>query len=245
MPSPRPVQTVAMAATAAGAAAFGFALAAPADAGLITSFSPYETRSAHPTAGAKLDTRLITASGTIPVAWNTALIMGNGGWEMGLASAVVSSPPTSIVRFDTLSPWARAKLPTLWGVPLALIAGATIPAATGSAAMAGLGVGATFQWDGDTVDVNLGARLNPGGASLFSGVALSALFTHPLGKDFAGNAEIVFRSDAGTNVMIERLGFTRTWSDDWASDVSVTLNTPLGGTAPLTVAPSLGLTYTF
>jgi hypothetical protein len=74
------------------------------------------------------------------------------------------------------------------------------------------------------------------------------LFTHSLGKDFAGNAELVFHlgNPASKNQMFERLGFARKWSDNWATDLSVTLDTPLGDpTAALKIVPSLGLTYSF
>lgn len=237
----------AAAAITTGASALAVGVALPAHAGLVSSFSAYETLSAFPTAGAQLDTRLSSAPGAIPLSWTTALVMGNGGWELGLNSVVVSPFPAAIAKFDTLAPWGRAKLPSLWGVPLVFIAGATIPASTGSSTVAGIGLGASFDWDGDRVDVNVGTRLNPGNPGALAQAALHVLFTHPLGKDFLGNAEIVFHGGTpGTdNVMIERLGFTRTWSDNWASDLSVTLNTPLAGTASLTVAPSLGLTYTF
>ena len=173
--------------------------------------------------------------------------MGNGGWELGLGSVVVSPFPAGIARFETLAPWGRARLPSVWGIPLVLIAGAAIPAATGSSTVAGLGLGASFDWDGDRVDVNVGTRLDPANYGALAQAAVQVLFTHPLGKDFVGNAEIVFHGGAPStdNLMIERLGFTRTWSDNWASDISITLNTPLAGTGSLTVAPSLGLTYSF
>lgn len=249
MSTPRtPVALMAAAqAIVAGSVAFGAGLALPARAGVVANSGPYDTLSAFPTAGAVLDTRLGAAGGAIPVAWNTSLAMGNGGWELGLGSVVSSSPPSSIVRFDTLSPWGRFKLPAIMGIPLALIAGATIPAATGSATITGLGLGASFDWDGDRVDVNVGARLDPANAGSFLQGAAHVLFTHPLAKDFAGNAEIVFHGGipATSNLMVERLGFTRKWGDNWSSDLSITLGTPLSGTGPLTVAPSLGLTCTF
>jgi hypothetical protein len=174
----------------------------------------------------------------------------NGGWELGLGSNVVSPGGGGIsgaVAFDSLAPWARVRLPSLFGVPLVFLGGATIPTATGSTTTSGVGLGASFDWDGDRVDVNLGTRLDLANMGALAQGAVEVAFTHPLGKDFAGVAEIVFHAGtpATSNKMIERLGFVKTFSDNWAADLCVTLDTPLGSTASLAVSPSLGMSYTF
>ena len=221
--------------------------AAPAFAGVVSSSGAYGTLSAYPLAGATLDTRLGMTTSPIPVAWSTALTMGNGGWELGLGSTVVSAGAAKLASFDNLAPWGRVRIATLWGVPLIFLAGASIPAATGSDTVAGAGVGASFNWDGDQVDVNLGSRLNPADTSKLLQGAATVLFSHTLGKDFVGNAELVFHlgSPNTANKMIERLGFTKTFSDNWATDLSVSLDTPLSSGSALIVSPSFGVTYKF
>ncbi|MBM3267325.1 MAG: hypothetical protein FJZ01_06730 [Candidatus Sericytochromatia bacterium] len=234
------------------AAAAGLLSAGPAQAGVISTFTAYDTVSAFPTAGAIFDTRLgiPSASAAIPVLWTTSLVMGNGGWELGLGSNVVSPGGTGLsgaIAFDSLSPWARVKLPTLFGIPLVFLAGATIPAATGSSTTSGVGLGASFNWDGDQVDVNVGTRVDLSNPGTLAQGAVEVAFTHPLGKDFAGVAEVVFHAGnpSSANKMIERLGFVKTFNDNWAADLAVTLDTPLGSTASLAVLPSLGLSYRF
>jgi len=236
-----------------GFAVVGAALAAalvplaPAYAGLVSAAGPFDTLSAYPMAGAALTTRLGMATTRIPVAWQTALAMGNGGWELGLGSSVVSPYPTSYAAFDNLTPWGRIRLPSLWGVPIVFIAGATIPAATGSNTVAGIGLGASFNWEGDRVDINAGTRLNPADPGTYLQGTAHVAFTHPLGRGLDGVAEIIFQGGTPRteNLMVERLGFKRTFSDNWAGDLAVSLNSPLGGTGSLSVAPSLGLSYMF
>jgi hypothetical protein len=234
-------------ATIASTLTFAFGAAAPAFAGVVAHSGPYDTLSAYPYAGASLDTRLGMTTGTIPVAWVTSIKMGNGGWELGLGSTVVSGGAASAVAFSNLAPWGRVRIANLWGVPLVFLAGATIPAATGSDTVAGAGFGASFDWEGDRVDLNLGARLNPADTTKLMQGAVQVLFTHPLGKDLSGNAELVFHvgSPNTANKMIERLGFTKTFNDNFAADLSVTLDTPLSSGLALAVNPSLGLTYAF
>ena len=223
----------------------------PAMAALVPSWGPYDTLSAIPTTGALFDSRIgvigLGAGSRPPGSWTNAFVVGNGVWEVGAGGTVAGPGTKTAVAFDNLAPWMRVSLPAPFGQPLALIAGAVLPGATGSITAVGIGLATSWRLDAGQVHLNLGTRTQS--TNVFGGMQgiLGLHFHHPLSPTLSAGAEMVLQAGgvAGENYITERLGLTRIFNESWIGDLSVTVGSPLDGLGGLVLAPGLGLTYQF